>query len=124
MSTNRAVQIAAGQAVEVSIEDVARNFGIADETLASEFAETFTVREPTALGVVQINPDNLIQIGLPLLQDVPLGDEPIEPGEEPAPKKSRQIQWMKIQKSSQLLPMKKVRTQSVLLTLGYWFIFE
>ena len=84
LSTNRAVQIAAGQAVEVSIEDVARNFGIADETLASEFAETFTVREPTALGVVQINPDNLIQIGLPLLQDVPLGDEPIEPGEEPA----------------------------------------
>ena len=84
LSSNRAVQIAAGQAVEVSIEDVARNFGIADETLASEFAETFTVREPTALGVVQINPDNLIQIGLPLLQDVPLGDEPIEPGEEPA----------------------------------------
>ena len=84
VASNRAVQIASGQAVDVTIEDVAASFGIADETLAAEFAETFTVREPTALGVVQINPDNLIQIGLPLLQDIPLEDELIDPEDEPA----------------------------------------
>ena len=82
LSTNRAVQIASGQAVEVSIEDVARNFGLADEGLATEFAETFTVREPTALGVVQVNTDNLIQLGLPLLQDDPAATEPAELDEE------------------------------------------
>ena len=84
VASNRAVQIASGQAVEVTIDDVAASFGITDEALAAEFAETFTVREPTALGVVQINPDNLIQLGLPLLQDIPLDDELIEPEGEPA----------------------------------------
>ena len=85
-NSNRAVQIAAGEAPEVTLQDVARNFGIADDALATEFAETFTIRETSAIGPVQVATDNIIEIGLPLLAPaaapVPTTDELEEEGEE------------------------------------------
>ena len=85
-NSNRAIQIAAGEAPEVTLQDVARNFGIADDALATEFAETFTIRETSAIGPVQVATDNIIEIGLPLLAPaaapVPATDELEEEGEE------------------------------------------
>ena len=85
-NSNRAIQIAAGEAPEVTLQDVARNFGIADDALATEFAETFTIRETSAIGPVQVATDNIIEIGLPLLAPtatpVPAADELDEESEE------------------------------------------
>ena len=85
-NSNRAIQIAAGEAPDVTLQDVARNFGIADEALATEFAETFTIRETSAIGPVQVATDNIIEIGLPFLPPaaapVPATDELEEEGEE------------------------------------------
>ena len=89
-ATNRNVaQIASGVAPEITLADVAQNLGLADTALAVEFAETFAVRETSSIGVVQVNTDQIIQLGLPTLFTLPAAlpeaqEEDDEETEEPA----------------------------------------
>ena len=89
-ATNRNVaQIASGIAPEITLADVAQNLGLADTALAVEFAETFAVRETSSIGVVQVNTDQIIQLGLPTLFTLPAAlpeaqEEDDEETEEPA----------------------------------------
>jgi len=74
-----------------TIAQDAVNMGLSDAAVASEFAQTFGVRETSATGVVQIDVTDIIQIGLPLVQQAPIApqdlldeeeDETEEPTEE------------------------------------------
>ena len=72
---------------EQIIAQDAVNMGLSDDGLASEFAQTFGVRETSPTGVVQIDVTDIIQIGLPLIDQAPLAPQEVleedEEAEEP-----------------------------------------
>ena len=80
LSNNRAVTLQSqGVEPEFVISQDAANLGVSNATVAEELAATFGVRETSQTGVVQIDVSNIIQIGLPLGDDLPaiqeIGDE-------------------------------------------------
>ena len=88
LSNDRAsVLESAGIEPQLVISQDAANLGISDDTLASELATSFGVRQTSAVGVVQVDMSEIIQIGLPVLGTLPAGDDVLEEeddeGEEP-----------------------------------------
>ena len=89
LSNDRRVTLAApGVAPEQVIAQDAIDMGLSDGTLASDFANSFGVRDSSALGVVQVDTDTIIQLGLPVFEQAPISndileEEEAEDGEEP-----------------------------------------
>ena len=72
---------------QIITQDASR-MGLSDAAVASEFAKTFGVRETSATGVVQIDFTDIIQIGLPIVEQAPnapqdLLDQEEDEAEEP-----------------------------------------
>ena len=81
--------VASADAPEVSNDVIAidaANMGIAAEDVATDLANTFGVRATSEIGVVQIDTTDIIQIGLPIINQAPAQelDDEVGPEEEPA----------------------------------------
>ena len=89
LSNDRRITLEAqGAAPEQTIAQDAINMGLSNDALAANFANSFGVRETSATGVVQVDTDNIIQIGLPAFDQAPILSDPLEEdeteeGEEP-----------------------------------------
>ncbi len=89
LSNDRRITLEAqGLAPEQTIAQDAINMGLSDSALASDFANSFGVRDSSSLGVVQVDTDTIIQLGLPVFEQAPisndiLDEEEAEDGEEP-----------------------------------------
>ena len=70
-----------GIAPEPVIAQDAVNMGLSDSVVAADLAKTFGVRSSSALGVVQVDLSDIIQIGLPLTSDLPETEQEALDGE-------------------------------------------
>mgnify|MGYP000291077933 CR=1 FL=1 len=83
ISTDRQFTLASdGVEPQQRISDDAVNLGMTNPAIAEEFANVFGVRESAAVGVVQVDMDQIIQIGLPFAPDALDTQEALEEEEE------------------------------------------